>query len=108
MKLSELKDALNSISGFKGKVTYRAFPENEAPELPFICYLSGSSDNFSADNISYFKKTSVDIELYSKKKDIASEEAIESKLDEIGLPYEKDETYIASEQCYEVIYSVEV
>lgn len=30
MKLSELKDALNSISGFKGKVAYRAFPENEA------------------------------------------------------------------------------
>ena len=50
----------------------------------------------------------VDIELYSKNKDIASEEVIEEKLDEMKLPFEKDETYIESEKCYEVIYTVEV
>lgn len=108
MKLSELKDNLNSISGFQGKVAYRAFPENKAPDLPFICYLENGSNNFSADNISYLKRKVVDIELYSKNKDISSEEVIEEKLDEMKLPFEKDETYIESEKCYEVIYTVEV
>lgn len=108
MKLSELNDKLKSISGFEEKVAYRCFPEGKAPELPFICYLETGSDNFSADNISYLKKKVVSIELYSKNKDIASEEAIESKLDELGLPFEKDETYIQSEKCYEIVYTVEV
>lgn len=108
MKLSELKENLNNISGFEGKVAYREFPEGDAPNLPFICYLENGSNNFSADNISYLKKKIVDIELYSKEKDIASEEAIEMKLDELSIPFEKDETYIPSEKCYEVIYTVEV
>lgn len=108
MNLSELNDELNSIEGFSEKVAYREFPENEAPDLPFICYLETGSNNFSADNHSYFKRKSIDIELYSKKKDLASEEAIENKLDELGLPFDKDETYISSEKCYEVVYTVEV
>lgn len=108
MKLSDIRVELESINGFKGKVAYRAFPENEAPDLPFICYLETGSNNFNADNISYIKGKIIAIELYSKNKDIASEEAIEQKLDELGLPFEKDETYISSEKCYEIIYTVEV
>lgn len=108
MKLSDFSDELESIDGFEGKVAYRAFPEKEAPDLPFICYLESGSNNFNADNIAYVKKKIVDIELYSRNKDIASEEAIEEKLNELGLPFEKDETYINSEKCYEIIYTVEV
>ena len=108
MKLKELHKELESISGFEGKVAYRSFPKKEAPNLPFICYLETGSDNFDADNYAYFKVKEVAIELYSKEKDLASEEAIEKKLDEIGIPFDKDETYITSEQCYETIYTVEV
>lgn len=108
MTLSEFKDELNSINGFENKVAYLCFPEKQAPELPYICYLESGSNNFNADNHAYLKSKIVDVELYSKNKDIASEEAIEEKFDELGIPFEKDETYIKSEKCYEVIYTVEV
>lgn len=108
MTLSDLREGLESIEGFENKVAYRAFPEKEAPELPFICFLETDSDNFNADNHAYLKVKVVDIELYSKLKDINSEGLIESKLDELSLPFRKDETYIDSEKCYEIIYTVEV
>lgn len=45
MELQELKERLEQ-TGFP--VAYYSFPENEAPPLPFICYLVTGSDNFAA------------------------------------------------------------
>lgn len=108
MTLPELGKELESIDGFKSKVAYRSFPENEAPGLPFICYLANDSNNMFADNIAYIKKSEVDIELYSRFKDMASEKAIEDKLDELMLPFTKNEIYINEEKCYQIVYTVEV
>lgn len=108
MMLSELREKLESIDGFKNKVAYRSFPENEAPDLPYICFLAKGSNNMFADNISYVKGMEVDIELYSRLKDELSEKKIEDMLDYNMIPYTKDEVYIPTEKCYEIIYSVEV
>ena len=55
MTLKELKESLESIddNAFVGKVAYRAFPVGKAPKLPYICYLSTSTNNFFADNKTY-------------------------------------------------------
>lgn len=108
MTLAELYNALKSITGFSNKVVYRAWPVGEAPPLPFIVFLVEGSDNFGADNIVYKAINRVNIELYSKNKDTVSEGLIESLLESLSIYWEKDETYLDDEQCYEIIYSIEV
>lgn len=108
MTLTELYTALTSVEGFTNKVVYRAWPVGQSPPLPFIVYLVDGSDNFGADNIVYKAINRVNIELYSNNKDTTSEGLIESLLDSLSIYWEKDETYLDDEQCYEIIYSIEV
>lgn len=108
MTLQDLNAALNAIPGFDKKVAYRAFPVGKAPKLPFICYLCTNTDNFNADDSVYQVIQGVDIELYTAKKDEASERAIETMLSEYHLSWEKYEDYIDSENCYMITYSIEI
>lgn len=108
MTLKDLNTALQSISGFDKKVAYRAFPVGKAPKLPFICYLCTNTNNFDADDYVFQVIQGVDIELYTAKKDESSERAVESKLNEIGLVWEKYEEYLDSENCYMITYSTEL
>lgn len=105
MTLKELNAALQTIPGFTKKVAYRAFPVGKAPKLPFICYLCTNTNNFDADESVYQVIQEVDIELYTAKKDEASETAVEDKLNECGLVWEKYEEYLDSENCYMITYS---
>ncbi|MBQ1297454.1 MAG: hypothetical protein IIY21_25650 [Clostridiales bacterium] len=106
MTLKELNDALKSINGFSNKVAYRAFPVGKAPKLPFICYLATSTDNFDADNSVYQVLQGVDVELYTAKKDIATETLIEAKFAELNIVWNKYEEWLDSEECYEIVYSI--
>lgn len=108
MTLQDLNAALNAIPGFDKKVAYRAFPVGKAPKLPFICYLCTNTDNFNADDFVYQVIQGVDIELYTAKKDEASERAVEAMLAEYNLSWEKYEDYIDSENCYMITYSIEI
>lgn len=108
MIIENLREILESIPEFKNKVAYRAFPKNEAPKLPFICYLETGTDNFFADNTVYLSSSIVDIELYSSVRDLESERIIEAKLLENNITWTKDIEYIDSEKVYEVVYTVEV
>ena len=83
---------------------YDHFSEGEAVDPPFICYLLPSSDNFSADGKVYHHLSDVHLELYTDKKDVTSEVAVESVLDDEGIFYNKTETWIESERLYEVMY----
>lgn len=108
MTLAELKTNLSSITGFSDKVVYRAWPVGKAPALPFICFMVDGSDNFGADNIVYKAINRVNVELYSKNKDTTSEGLIEALFETLGIYWEKDELYLDDEQCYEIIYNIEV
>ena len=83
---------------------YDHFAEGEAPELPYILYLVPESNNFAADNYAYFKVNEVHIELYTDRKDLAAEQRVEAVLDRHGVFYNRSETWIESEQLYEVLY----
>ena len=87
---------------------YDHFAEGESPEPPFICYLLPGSDNFAADGVAYFKANQVHIELYTDKKDLSAEQAVEAVLDQHGIFYERTETWIESEKLYEVLYYFEL
>ena len=103
MSLEELKTLLGT-TGLP--VTYRAWPENEAPPLPFICYLVAYSNNFGADNRVYHKIDHIQVELYTKLKDPEAEDRVENALS--SLYWDKTEEYIDSERCYQILYEIEV
>lgn len=108
MTLENIANILSNIQGFADKVVYYAWPENEAPPLPFICYVERDSDNFIADGIVYSPANQIDIELYSRLKDPASEVAIEAALTDAGIIFEKSCDYITSENCFLTTYEIEV
>ena len=83
---------------------YDHFAEGEAPELPYILYLVPESNNFAADNYAYFKVNEIHIELYTDRKDLAAEQKVEAVLDRHDIFYNRSETWIESEQLYEVLY----
>lgn len=101
MTLVELKKLLDA-TGYP--VAYSHF--NEPKKTPFITYLFTYSSNFHADNKVHRKVENTDIELYTSKKDLQAEQTLEELLNNNDLPYEKVETYIDSENIYQIIYEV--
>lgn len=108
MTLNELYTILNSIETFNGKVTYRAFPKGQAPDLPYICYLATQTNNFDADNQVYKVIQGVDIELYTKTKSPAVETLVETALNANGIVWEKYEEFLDDENMYMITYETEV
>ena len=108
MTLEALKDILEAIPDLRGKIVYRQFKEGSAPALPFVCFYVDNTDNFKADNTVYLPRKNVIIELYTAIKSPATEQLIETALDNAGIPWDYTESYIDSESCYLIAYNVEV
>lgn len=108
MTIAQVKTMLESIQGFGGKVAYHSFPVGYAPELPFICFLESNTNNFSADGIVYEEIHHIQIELYSKQRDIQSETLIGAKLTQNSIFYNKTLIYLDDEKCFECIFEIEV
>lgn len=106
MTLAELYALLNGIELFANKVAYRCFPESNRVELPFVCYLVTQTSNFMADGQVYRVRTEVNIELYTKGKDLGAENALETALNGAGIPWNKDEEYLEDEGCYQITYEI--
>lgn len=87
-------------------VAYRSFQQEEAPRLPVICYQEMGSNNFAADGTVYQKITRIQVELYTTWKDTKTEEKVEQELNDFA--WEKTETYIKSERCYQILYEIEI
>ncbi|MBH0174713.1 hypothetical protein IHV09_14185 [Fictibacillus sp. 23RED33] len=106
MTLAELKAILDQ-TGYP--VTYSHFkgtPENPVPYPPYICYLEVYSTNLFADNRVYKKYPNIQIELYTKNKDLIAESKLESVLDGNEIPYETNENFIDSQSLFQKIYEV--
>ncbi len=87
---------------------YHHFAEGESPAPPFLLFLSPGENTFSADNVAYFSFKQLDVELYTDKKQPELEEQVESVLSQHEIYYTKAETFIDSEELYEVLYEMEV
>lgn len=103
MSLEELR-AMLETTGLP--VVYRAWPEGEAPPLPFLCYLVAYSNNFGADNRVYYNIRRIQVELYTKQKDPDTEDKVESALS--SFYWEKTEEYLDAERCYQILYEMEM
>ena len=85
-------------------VAYHHFVQPPAP--PYIVYLFAFSSNFGADNKVYRKVPHYQVELYTTKKDPATEKMLEDLFDTHDIYWEKTETYIESEDLYQVLYEI--
>lgn len=80
----------------------------DTPKAPYGVYICEDGNKFFADGKIWLKLTNVILSIYTEKKDRDAEKIIEKMLDELGLPWEKSETYIESERLFEVDYTCEV
>lgn len=103
MTNGEIKKILET-SGLK--VAYRAFKREYVPPLPFICFMETDTDNFFADGKAYLEIRGLRVELYTKMKEKDVEDKVEEALS--SFCWNKSETYLDTEQCYQIIYEMEV
>ena len=103
-----MDELLTILSEIGLPYAYDHFCEGESPDPPFLCYLMPSSDNFSADGKVYFKIENVNLELYTDKKGLSCEAAVEAILDAHEIFYNKTEVWIESEKLYEVLYTFDM
>ena len=91
-------------------VTYHSWSDSdsERPALPFMTYQVAYSNNFMADDKVYLAVQHIDIALYTAAKSPTTESTVETALDAAWLPWNKTETYLDSEKCFQIIYEVEV
>jgi hypothetical protein len=103
------KTLFNLLKSTGLPVAYHHFPEDEnfpPPKPPYIVYLFSFSSNFSADNRVYSQQPNYQVELYTTEKDPVSEKLIEDLFDEHDIHWDKTETYIESEDLYQVLYEI--
>lgn len=105
MTYEEIKAGL-AAAGFP--LVYYQWPINQAPALPYVVYYYPNRADDPADNVNYGLITALNVELYTKEKSFTDEAAMEEALTAMGLVWEKTETFLDSEQMYEVLYESEV
>lgn len=87
---------------------YYQFDNESAKEPPFICFYYPNDDDLKADNINYSRINQVVVELYTNNKDFELEKTVETVLMSHGLAFTRVETFIDSQQLYEVVFTTEI
>lgn len=91
MTLKELNSLLKQT---RMPVGYGYF--NKPQSLPYILYRVSYSNNFGADNSVYHPINHIQVELYTKDKDLTAEGKVEQALS--SLFWQKSESYIEDQQ----------
>jgi len=103
MTQAELYKELNSLGL---PLAYHHFSTPQTP--PYIVYLFSYSSDLIADNQNYKSISNFQVELYTTKKDLASEKLIEDKFKSLSIPYLKTELYLETENLFEVLYEIKL
>lgn len=98
MTLKELKELLETS---QMPVAFNHF--KTAQKLPYIVYIIADNNQFAADNVVYHSDPEIQVELYTERKDMASETTVESLISPLFF-YTKEEGYLPDEQMYLVTY----
>ena len=84
--------------------TYYCFPPGEVPQLPYAVFYHPQTDTESADNKMWARIQTTNIELYTEQKDFYIEQKLEEVLTANEITWEKSESYLRSENMFEVLY----
>ena len=96
------------VSSIGVPYAYYQFPNNTGIAPPFVCFYFNSSNDFAADNTNYQRIRQLSLELYTDNKDFTLEQTVENVLNQHGLVYSREETYLDSEKMYMVTFMTEI
>jgi hypothetical protein len=96
------------VSSIGVPYAYYQFPNNSGIAPPFVCFYFDSSNDFAADNTNYQRIRPLSIELYTDNKDFTLEQTLENGLNQNGLVYSREETYLDSERMYMVTFQTNI
>ena len=96
------------VSSIGVPYAYYQFPNNTGIAPPFVCFYFDSSNDFAADNVNYQRIRPLTLELYTDNKDFTLEQTVENILNQNGLVYSREETYLDSEKMYMVTFMTEI
>lgn len=102
------KQVAEMVSSIGVPYAYYQFPNNSGIAPPFVCFYFDSSNDFAADNTNYQRIRPLSIELYTDNKDFTLEQTVENVLNQNGLVYSREETYLDSERMYMVTFMTEI
>lgn len=101
--ISELYQSLNVIYPTR----FSHFENKQQP--PYICYIDTGEENFHADDGVYVEGTLVDIELYTKDKDLEAERKIKNLLQAHEIPYTfYPSIRIESEGLFQCVFNIKL
>ena len=104
MELSNFVEVLDEINL---PVQYHSFKIGQAPNPPYLVYLTDGGLDVYADNQRLYHADKVQVELVTDKKELALESKLENLLNEQKLFFEiVDENYIEQEELYVRTYLV--
>lgn len=105
MKLTEITEMIES---FGLPCTYLQWEEGDAPALPYVAFYYPISRGEYADDTNYIQISQLNIELYTKSKNVDLENQIIQILEQNSIPFESSETYLEDEKMYEVLFECEI
>ncbi len=73
-----------------------------------MVYINPSPNNLGADSKIYYKTENVQLELYTRKRELKICKEVERILSDNYIYYEKYETYIDNEKLYQTVYLFEI
>lgn len=102
------KEVATMISGWNIPFAYYEFPNNTEQTCPFICFFFERDNDLAADNTNFQRIRPLSIELYTDNKDFELEATIETALNNAGLVYSREETYLDVEKMYMVTFMTDI
>ena len=87
-------------------IAYNHF--DTAPSIPYMVYKYTGSNDFIADNKNYADISSFTVELYTRKKDLATEKLVEDKFKALELPYTDMESWIDTDKLFQIAYEIQI
>lgn len=102
------KQVADMVEAIGVPYAYYQFPNNTGIAPPFVCFYFDSSNDFAADDTNYQRIRPLSVELYTDNKDFTLEQTVENVLNQNGLVYSREETYLDSERMYMVTFMTEI
>lgn len=106
-RISSREDITTVLANIKQKTgaawVYSHFKNGHS--LPYIAYIGAGQTRFQAEDTTYWRSDTYQVELYFKDKDPALEAAIEDEILAGGWTYEKsDDAYLDDEGIYLIYF----
>lgn len=87
------------------QVSWDTTDSSSPPDLPYALVVPTDSYDIVADGTNYARRTSYDVELYTRGRDFQTESKLESRLSSAGFTYERRHVPLGS-GVLETVYTV--